>query len=215
LSKRVGQGIVTPDELKRAIFLDYEKSMKHPPTLLGTLCADRYYAGIVEPLFATCANRYRAKNTEARDHLSLAKELLTRAEDEDRVLIAWSEHDYREMRPVLEGSPKLAAVLDERYRNALHTAKRLWRRAYSEKPESGALAFFAQQSGYAIPEKYGTNLVGDGLRLIRGQLEHGRIYPELTDAATKAWVTIVKHNRHDLLSMRHVLKWLHETAPTG
>jgi hypothetical protein len=50
--------------------------------------------------------------------------------------------------------------------------------------------------------------VGEALRLIRNQLKEGRDYLGLSDKARVAWVKIVKHNRHDLIGMAHVLKFI-------
>jgi hypothetical protein len=47
-------------EVERAIYLDYEGNTDAPPTLLGWRIEGVHFGAIVEPLFGTCANRYRA-----------------------------------------------------------------------------------------------------------------------------------------------------------
>lgn len=46
-----GQTILTRDEIKLAIFVDYEGSMNKPPTLLGYMIDNEVKAAIVEPCF--------------------------------------------------------------------------------------------------------------------------------------------------------------------
>ena len=63
-----------------------------------------------------------------------------------------------------------------------------------------------------MPEKFGFGLVGNALSLIRGQLDEGHDYSELSDKARVDWVKIVKHNRHDLIGMAHVLRFITSAA---
>jgi UTP-glucose-1-phosphate uridylyltransferase len=91
----VGQKLITPQEAENAIYVDYEGSKDKPPTLLGYIVDRVYQAGIVESLFSTCAKRHRAKKTTIEDHLNLTTKLLHQCEAQGRVLVSWSEHDYK------------------------------------------------------------------------------------------------------------------------
>jgi hypothetical protein len=68
---------ITAAQAKSAIYLDYEGNMDQAPTLLGWAVSGTYKAAIVEPLFATCANRYRAKGIYAEDHANLVLRLIS------------------------------------------------------------------------------------------------------------------------------------------
>jgi hypothetical protein len=48
---------LTAEEVKKAIYIDYEGNIKLPPTLLGWYVDGEYKASILEPLFETCENR--------------------------------------------------------------------------------------------------------------------------------------------------------------
>ena len=105
--KRPGQKILNPKDVKRAIFVDYEKSATdaHPPTLFGMMVEGSLTASIVDPLFAKqCAGRFRTKHALAGDHLQTLLTLIGSAQDEDRVIVSWSEHDYNLMRAALKSS---------------------------------------------------------------------------------------------------------------
>ena len=203
---------LTRQELDRAILVDYEgnkpapRAGAHPPpTLLGYLVDDSVAAGIIEPLFASnCAAKYRAKHAVPEDHHSLVTRLLQQAEREDRVIVSWSEHDLAHMvRAVPELQPRLQTV----YRNAIKTVRPyLKEQGIQLKRGDARLYRVCEILKISVAEKYGEGLVGEGLSLVRRQLEQGKSYGELTPAAHRAWQGIVKHNRQDLLTMKAVLE---------
>jgi len=67
-TKRPGQTLLQPKDVKRAIFVDYEMSMSqvHPPALLGMMVDQTMTAAIVDPLFAAqCSGgEYLPRNIE-------------------------------------------------------------------------------------------------------------------------------------------------------
>ena len=191
------------EDFERAILLDYEGNKDKPPTLLGWLLNDTYQAGIIEPVFADCANRYRAKATVSRDHKELVTELLLRAVEEDRLLISWSLHDLRMMQSAVDEEAQ--RLLSHVHRNALDTVRPWYRNSVGQRTGPATLQFFAELVGYQIPERYGPGVTGQSLRLIREQLARGRAYAELSDKAREGWQIIVKHNQQDLLAMNAVL----------
>ena len=192
------------DEISRAIFIDYEGNIDRDPTLLGWRLDGQSHAAILEEVFATCSDRYRAKDIHLKSHKQLARDLLSQAYDEDRVLVSWSEHDLRVINQIL--STKDQERFASRYRNAITTARSWHYKAMEKRAPVGDLSYFCQLLGFPVPKKYGTGKVGHGLRLIRNQLNEGREYPELTPKARASWVAVVKHNELDLRSMEFVLK---------
>jgi hypothetical protein len=195
---------ITATELARAIFVDYEGNIDRPPTLLGWRTDGITHGAIVEEAFSTCSNRYRAKQVAFQPHQRLVKDLLTQACDEDRVIVSWSEHDLNLLKAVLP--QKEHALLLCRYRNAIPTAKAWYRKSMLERAPQGDLTFFCHLLGFPVPLRYGTGKVGQGLRLLRGQLQEGRLYDELTPKARASWVVVVKHNDLDLRAMEYVLQ---------
>lgn len=195
---------ITAEELARAIFIDYEGNIDRDPTLLGWRVDGQTHAAILEKEFATCSDRYRAKDIHLNTHKQLAGELLSQASDEDRVIVSWSEHDLRVINQAL--SAKDQERFSSRYRNAITTARSWHYKTMDKRAPIGDLSYFCQLLGFPIPKKYGTGKVGHGLRLIRNQLHEGREYPDLTPKARASWVAIVKHNDLDLRSMEFVLQ---------
>ncbi len=104
--------------------------------------------------------------------------------------------------------PRDAERLKLIYRNAIRTARPWYRKKYGPLPEKASLDFFEDLLGFHVPERFGLGLVGNSLRLIRGQIEEGRGYAELTNAARDGWTKVVRHNKLDLEGMAFVLKEL-------
>jgi hypothetical protein len=194
---------LTAEEVKKAIYIDYEGNIKLPPTLLGWYVDGKYMASILEPLFETCENRYKAKGVYVEDHKQLALRLIQQAEDEGRLIVSWSEHDYLLMCKVL--MPSDAERLKQVYRNAIRTARPWYRQKYGPLPEKASLNFFEDLLGFYVPDRFGLGLVGESLRLIRVQIQEGRSYADFSKAAKNGWTSVVRHNKLDLEGMVFVL----------
>lgn len=195
---------LTAQEAMDAIYIDYEGNMKMPPTLLGWYVDGEYMGSIIEPLFATCENRYKAKDVYVENHMELALRLIQQSEDEGRLIVSWSEHDYLQMAKVLK--PKDFDRLKLVYRNAIRTARPWYRKKYGPLPEKASLNFFEDLLGFYVPDRFGLGLVGEALRLIRRQIEEGRSYADFSKAAKNGWTSVVRHNKLDLEGMTFVLK---------
>jgi hypothetical protein len=194
---------ITPEELTSALFVDYEGNMQRDPTLLGWRVDGITHGAIVDPDFAPCAHRWRAKKIFLHSHRALVRELITQVSDERRVVIGWSEHDLKLMQALLP--PKEQDRLTLLYRNAVKTARSWHARHENRRAPTGELAYFCQLLGFPVPQAYGAGRVGQALRLIRGQLLEGRDYPDLTRRARASWAVVVKHNALDLQAMEFVL----------
>ncbi len=125
------------------------------------------------------------------------------AEEEKRLIVSWSEHDYLQMCKVLD--PIDEARLKLVYRNAIKTAKPWYRNKFGSLTEKAKLQFFEDLLGFYVPERFGLGLVGESLRLIREQLEQGRTYSDITKGAKSGWISVVRHNKFDLQGMAFVL----------
>jgi hypothetical protein len=149
---------ITSAEAKSAIYLDYEGNKDKEPTLLGWFVLGKYKAAIIEPLFATCADRYRAKGIYAEDHANLVLRLITQAEDEKRLIVSWSEHDFNQMAMVLKPDDIHRLLLV--YRNAIRTARPWHQMKYGKLPGSATLDYFESLTEYVVPKKIWFGLGG-------------------------------------------------------
>ncbi len=195
---------IKPEELSKAIFIDYEGNIDRSPTLLGWRVDGITYAAILEEAFSTCSDRYRAKNIFYRPHCDVARQLLNLALEENRILVSWSEHDLRVINAALSDEDQTKLLVH--FRNAIKTAKSWHASTFNSRAPQRDLPYFSKRLGFPIPPRYGPGKVGQGLRLIRNQLLEGRQYADLTPKARKCWVEVVKHNALDLRAMEYVLK---------
>ena len=188
----------------RAIWFDYEGSHRSPPTLLGWRVEGTYHARIVEPAFDTCASRYRAKAPTCSTHREAAHALVRLAAEEDRLLVSWSEHDFKILAGELD-LPTLRAFR-RRYVNALMLVRPWhWWNLGATAPAGASLHYIAGLVGIAIPPQYGQRVVADNLRHLRELLHAGASYGELGEERSR-WVIVVKHNQWDLKAMSEVMR---------
>lgn len=162
--------LLTNAEARRALFIDYEGSKGRPPTLLGVLCegdADSDGNGdfrqyVLEPAFHPCAGKRGARYAVPASETDVLATLAERCECEDRLLVAWSEHDRRLMESAAQGSATLLSAIRSRYRNAIPTAKRWLRLVHPRaKLESNALALYLDLIRYHVPEWFGPGVAGE------------------------------------------------------
>jgi hypothetical protein len=220
---------LTPDEAVRAIYIDFEKRKNGPPVLLGACYAEgrrRIDEGrvvmrqdVLEPSFGHLAGeiswswpdhlyRYDSDGRSLRASLG---ELLSRARNQDRLLVSWSQHELT----VVEGAdvgPGLLAEFRSRYRDGKATARRWLRRTYpdlqlaAEGPGDTArqMAKYFDIIGFSVPEVYGVRRTGDNLRRVEEGLWRGG-YLQLTDRQQTAWEEVLGHNLYDCLGLRQLM----------
>src|SRR5688572_2796089 len=100
---------MTPDEAARAIYIDFEGRKDEHPAVLGLLYAEGRAASpdrvvlrqdVIDRAlwptvgWSTFSWVYRY-DTDARSLAQSVQELLQRARHQDRLIVAWSEHDLR------------------------------------------------------------------------------------------------------------------------
>jgi hypothetical protein len=197
------RSLISPEEADRAIYLDYEGNMGVPPVLLGWMVDGAIRGSIVDPMFVTCAARWKASHVGCSDHMTLLTALLEQAMQEKRLILSWSEHDYQIMCRTLP--PHFTKTLSRHYRNVIPTARRWHWHVSGKGADHASLAYFMGLMGYVVPDRYGQGVVGQSLRRIRSQLDRGREFRDLTPAAREGWRQIVKHNMHDLQAMALVV----------
>jgi len=199
-----GRTVPTMQELKRGIYLDFEGNMNQQPTLLGTMKDDQSDFVIVEEVFKDCAGRAGSPCRYAPLDSSL-RTLIEVAQEEDRRIISWSEHDFRVMVEHLEDEHQ--SLLETCYVNAIFPAKR-WR-ALKRLDDQGpnTLGHYMSLLGWNVPKGMGTGTVGPALTTVRNSLNQGTgAWTGLTGHQRGIWRGVVSHNRHDLKGMRRVLE---------
>ena len=204
-----GVGALRLEEAKRAIFIDYEASVNRPPTLLGVRIEKDTKVWVLEELVHCCVGRNRTPRTVAGAHARVAMEIVDRAEHEDRVIVSWSAHDFRILLGQLVGDARRQDILRDRYRDAKQPGRRWmqrqsarWRQAAKEQGHT--LELYRNRLRIYQPERFGTGVAGNAIRLLREQLTEGRVYATLTPKAKASWRALVRHNEFDLTSLQAI-----------
>jgi hypothetical protein len=215
----MGTSLLTPNEARRAIHVDFEGNTDSDPTLLGILytpdpdehtqfpAADVIEQWILERAFDGSADE-SGSPTGAIDLLSLALKIIAMAKREKRRIVSWSQHDFalimKALGPRTKGKRAFAAL----YRDAKVTSE-AWSRAWAsnERPDVHALSHYLRYVEYEVPAQFGPGLTGDSLREIRASLEtHKHNWQRLTTRKRDRSHAVLMHNRHDLLGMKAVVE---------
>jgi hypothetical protein len=206
------------DEAKLAIYLDFEGSTDWPPTLCGLAYADLKQAGedasirqvILERTFASCERRQRARHVVVMEPGDFLSYLVDLVQTENRLLVSWSEHDLKKLMEMCEvlGSQRESALLQKAHRNAKTVAVRWLRQTHDIRLGNGNnhLVNFLPYFSLAIPERFGTGIVGVALRDLRSRLSRpGGSYATLSSRRHELWRQVVRHNQFDCNYMRQMV----------
>ena len=120
----------SPMSTQPLVYIDFEGRKEKPPVLLGELWKD----GDREEFFQSILDEQLATARVARRHLKVdalevvVRRLLDRARRENRLIVAWSNHEKEMIRKFAELTDPELSVLESCYVNAIRPA-RPWRRA--------------------------------------------------------------------------------------
>lgn len=213
--------VLTPDQAAQAIYFDFEGCPNQAPSLLGWSYlrpdgTEHFRQRIVErELWPACGvtvpHTGGAQQCDKRTLDNAVRRMCELAEEGDRLLVSWSEHDLRMVEGHV-GKEEVKARVRARYRNALPTARQwlsivhpeiqLQREGYGGKH---ALAAYAQIMDIRIPQKYGVSVAASGIKAMRAALAvHGK-YRLAPKAAQLAWAALLGHNRLDCKVAREII----------
>ena len=197
---------LTFEQAQHALYLDFEGQKDKPPVLLG--CVRRPGRGtepwvwqmVLAPRFAPLA---RADGLSRLD-LSAAIEWVVRlAEQNDRRLVAWSEHELLVVRASCPAD--LVARFEARFVNARQIGVR-WAKIH--RPDrvlaEHRLADYLALIDYAVPPAAGPGRVGETIEILEHALERDPTGAGLTANQRVRWSELRSHNRHDCAGMRAV-----------
>ncbi len=206
MAKPTKKNRLTPEEARRALYIDFEGRKDTAPVLLG--CAHRAGKGekpwvwqaVTDPLFEPLT-----RADDDIEPLSLpdaVERILQRAEAKDRLIVAWSEH---ELDVVKEYCPQHLARFEARFVNA-RTFAVYWRNVVhgGDKPATGDLPTYLALIDYDLPEDAGPGRAGETIRLVRKALEKGQEIDGLTDNQRRRWRQLRAHNLHDCHGMKKI-----------
>ena len=191
---------LTPEEARRALYIDVEGTANAMPSLLGTLRRGRGERPFVhwvalDPVLAGAHLRVLTFHDAITN-------LVLRAERNDRRIVAWSTHELDLVRTLRDEDPELVTAFEARFVNALSLAKR-WRSRCHEgdKPARRRLRDYLELIGYQVPDYAPYDVAADAIRVVTTRLASGR---ELTPRHVDKWIRLLEHNRYDCAGTRAI-----------
>ena len=216
---------VTLEEVRRAIYIDFEGREKDPASFLGVLVVDD--SGVTDfdqPVFEEdlwpVVRRHKPKKTvgyapHVADFFDTFVALRERAESESRKVFAYSEHEVNEIskRILLK---REVQWWQENLLNA-HPYAKAWKKDHhadvefkkdKNKPKSGkyTLDQFFQLIDYPVPSSLRSGNSAQRIKYVRDMLnKHGGNDGALTPTAKGKWMRACLHNWHDCEGMRKLM----------
>jgi hypothetical protein len=190
--------MMSPDEVERAIFFDFEGLADDSPALVGILVEGQLQQLVLRESLTSAAEATGLRVTV----LPLALlALVERCSREDRRLVAFTSHESR------TASSFAQIDLGVHYRDAHKIAKR-WRNSClpSAIPRDNSLAAFLKIIGYPVPRHLGTQQSAARLRYVEDQLQRRGSYAELTPVAKRKWKAFLRHNEADCRGMAALVR---------
>jgi hypothetical protein len=139
---------------------------------------------------------------------TLVGQVLDRAEEENRFIVAWSEHDLKKVRTYC--SATTGSRFEARYRNARAFAEDWGKKLHPEwafrkgNRKENALANYLDMIGYEVPAQFGPNLVGEYIRRLTPPMAGGKSWGSLSNRQRSYWTDMLGHNQHDCVGMFEV-----------
>lgn len=218
---------LTRKEARRAIYIDFEGGEDKPPSLVGVLIENEYRAIILNSAFRPLA---RSKKLAFRSLKEFVADTLSLAVTEDRVIAAWTEHEWKKMSEFDNGT------LGQIYRNA-----NLLVMEYFKSNRSKTIEKLKQQIkkaiesrkrdkykknvglkdlltvdyvGYAYPPNLKSFSPGTAISRMDGQLAKKEgDYSNVAPGAKRAFTNLIRYNEHDCMGMAHLIEFVFSRSP--
>ena len=206
-SDKTVHGVISREDAKRAIYVDFEGFKDKSPSLIGILVEGSLEQVVLDRrLFAAAvASRCRQTSIEA-----VAGELMTRCRSEGRRLVGYSQHERRMFWQ--------HAGIDffEEYRDGRMIANRWWSKCRKGAVRiDNTLKTYLEAIGSPMPASLGTGNTTARLHAVIEMLESRLRYPDLTPCVKAKWRDLLAYNRHDCRGMKKLVSiavWGLDTA---
>lgn len=207
---------LTPNEARRAIYIDLDGNFYRPSTLLGILYAFEHADGssadfdvveqwVLEPSFRGSVG-VEPSVTGRANLASLVRKLIAQATREQRRIVSWDLNDFDLIMTALGTRKRATRAFTALYRYAEWTAE-VWAQSWNngERFWEHSLLRYMERIGYNVPADHAVHLTGDALGTIRKTLElRGRNWQKLTERDRTKFRAALTHSRHNLLGGRAV-----------
>ena len=199
---------ITRKQANRAIYIDFEGNKDKAPSFLGLFKNDKHCVLLIEESFkllerpvkgfAGCEKIYVGKMQEA------LRELLSRANREDRHIISFSHHE-KKMFDKHVSDKDLIAQFNKRYIDGLAVLKR-WEREHPDRLNHGERSLSRYCEIANLPEPVApTRGLGQSLRDLRPRLESVKRWKNLPERWQTLAADVINYNRDDCQRLKELV----------
>lgn len=189
---------LTPEMVRRAIYIDFEGFMDKEPSLLGVAIGSKFYQVALDEGLRLAAE---AKKIPVRSGDQLVRDLLERAIREKRRIVAFSPCEKRISKKYYQ------LDLSPVYADANRIVKRWVVKAYPEirrRPKS--LKAYLKLIGYERATCLGERQAAQRIQAVRGMCLKRGSYEALTGCVKAKWTKLLVYNKIDVLGMRELCR---------
>ncbi len=189
----VNESEISPIQADKAIYIDFEGLMNEPPSLIGVMIDGEFSQHVFDPkLYLAAAH----SNLDCCDASSFCNELVMRASDEKRRIVAFSSYEKTifkkyyglDISPLYADARKIAKVL-----------RPLILQASGEKPRD--LKSYLNAIGYERGNYLGLKQTAPRIRAVSSMLEKRQDFENLTPTVKAKWTKVLQHNHIDVDGM--------------
>ncbi len=185
---------ISPAEAERAIYIDFEGFVGHPPSLLGVLIGDALEQIVLDPRLRGAAEAKNLRITTLQESIT---DLLATSRYEDRLIVAYTQHE----KIVIQEHAGID--LTGPYRDARMIALYWKNVCYSKKAMKGrGLKDFLELIDYPRSAHLGKRESTNRIRAVADMLARKGKYQELSSGVKAKWTKLLHHNEIDCRGMR-------------
>lgn len=201
---------ISMEAAERAIYIDFEGFTDQSPALLGILIDDQFEQVVLDPRLQQAAV---AKHLRVVSLDDIIKELMNRANEEKRYVVAYTQHEKNVVR-------RFADIdLTGPYRDARMIAMRWRRRPFETGNTDRTLKNYLKAIGFVRGTYLGDRLSTTRLGEVIKMLDERKSYDDLTAVKKAKWTKLLSHNRIDCQGMKalvlHALRALDSPKQTS
>jgi hypothetical protein len=190
------EGSLTPEMVRRAIYIDFEGFLDKAPSLIGVAINSKFYQVVLDEGLRLAAD---AKKIPVRSGNQLVRDLLERAMREKRRIVAFSPCEKQICRKFYQ------LDLSPVYADANRVVKRWVAKAYIElKRRPKSLKAYLRLIGYERATCLGERQAAQRIRAVRGMCMRRGSYEALTGCVKAKWTKLLAYNKIDVLGMREL-----------
>ena len=190
--------LISPREIERAVYIDFEGFVESPPSLAGIRCGDDFYQTVFDDALESAA---AAKGLQLAFIDDFLQGLLDRCRREGRRLVAFSQREKDAA--ALWADVDFASV----YCDGRKVAKRWVNRAgRGAELEDWSLKSFLRFISFERPANLGTQQATQRLEHVRAMLIRRGDYQSLTPTAKGKWARLLAHNKIDCDGLRALMQ---------